>query len=195
MFTGIIEGIGRVAIIRRVKGQLHLTIKPDFPIRRYQIGESVAVDGVCLTVVAFNRQSFTASLGVETQKLTTLGRRKKGDRLNLERPVRFSDRLGGHLVQGHVDAVGKITKIRKGVEGTELSIFFPQRLKKYVVPKGSIAVDGVSLTVNRLQGSSFSVFLLPHTLEMTTLGMKKARNSINLEIDIIGKYVENFVKS
>ncbi|MBI2982452.1 MAG: riboflavin synthase [Deltaproteobacteria bacterium] len=195
MFTGIIEGKGLVAArAHRSKGAI-LRIKPTFRLHRLKIGESIAVNGCCLTVARKGDSWFEADLSHETLRVTDLGELDVGDCVNLERPVRPVDRLGGHIVQGHIDGVGKILAVEKNGKGSLIKIRLPKKLRSYLIPKGSVAVDGVSMTVNRLGRDQFSLFVIPHTLKVTTLGERQVGDSVNLEVDIIGKYIERLVGS
>lgn len=189
MFTGIVEGTGKVLKLRVSGRQATLTIQAPFTLRGEREGDSIAVNGCCLTVVRKNTRQFTADLSVETLRVTNLGHLKPGSLVNLERPIRLADRLGGHLVQGHVDAVGKVVALRRVGENDKITIQFPNRLRPYLIPKGSIAVDGVSMTVNDLTPQSFSLVVIPHTLKQTNLARWKKGQLVNLEADMIGKYV------
>jgi riboflavin synthase len=188
MFTGIIETIGTVKTITRHTGggraQIAAAITPEC-----RVGDSIAVDGACLTVTALGGEAFVCDLSVETLERTTLGALRPGARVNLERPLRLGDRLGGHLVTGHVDAVGHIAdRIPQG-NGEVLHVRFPRDLGPWLVMKGSIAVDGISLTVAVLTREVLGVACIPFTLAHTTLGEKRAGSPVNLETDLIGKYV------
>ncbi len=195
MFTGIIEGLGTVAKIETSERGKKFTFKTDFPLAQMKIGDSIDVSGVCLTVVMIKDRLFAADASPETLAKTTLGAAKIGERVNLERALRFSDRLGGHLVSGHIDGLGRITQRKTTANAILISIEIPVRLSKYIIPKGSIAVDGTSLTVNDCQGRRFEVSIIPHTAQLTTIGLKKERDWVNIETDMIGKYVERFLKS
>ena len=201
MFTGIVEGIGEILEIATApgsRGRLRVRAGPLLP--GCGIGESIAVNGVCLTIVAEDPTTagpveFAAELSPETLRRTTLGRLRAGDRVNLERPLRAADRLGGHFVQGHVDGVGEITEVRPEGTGLWMEIRVPQELGPYLVEKGSVAVDGISLTVAGLPAlDRFAVALIPHTVSHTTLGQRKAGQPVNLEMDILAKYVERMVQ-
>ena len=158
-------------------------------------GDSVAVNGVCLTAVGFDRKSFSADLSSETLARSSLGELAAGDPVNLELPLRASDRLGGHIVQGHVDGVGRVRSITQDGVGREIRFDAPASLLRYVVEKGSIAVDGVSLTAASVDAESFTVSLIPETLERTTLGQAIKGRPVNLEVDVIAKHVEKLVKT
>ena len=198
MFTGIVEGIGRVREIRRDGRGARLVIESAGALdgEALRIGDSVAVDGVCLTVVAYDGGAFTADLSEETLARTTLRRLAQGAPVNLERPVPAAGRLGGHIVQGHVDGVGRVIALHQESEGRRLEITVPSALARYVVDKGSVAVNGVSLTVTgvaagrRPASARFGVALIPHTCKVTTLGELEPGHEVNLEVDILAKYVE-----
>jgi riboflavin synthase len=188
MFTGIIEERGVIA--RRDGGPEEVRLKVEIgwdevPGR----GESIAVDGVCLTVVAAGAGWFEALVSPETIGRTTLGERAPGDRVNLERALRLGDRLGGHIVQGHVDAVGRVAEVLPEGSGARMRLAFPGDLRPYIAMKGSIAVDGVSLTVAALGAGTFDVALIPETLSRTGLGSRRAGDAVNLEVDVLGRYV------
>jgi riboflavin synthase len=159
-----------------------------------QVGESIAVSGVCLTMAAVDADTFTADLAAETLRRTTLGALRPGDPVNLERPLRLDQRLGGHVVQGHVDGVGSVTAVRPEGDGRWMEIAPPAALMPYLVEKGSVAVDGVSLTIAGLGREVFAVALIPHTLEVTTLGRRRSGDQVNLEVDILAKYVERLLE-
>jgi riboflavin synthase alpha subunit len=167
---------------------------PDEPAWRLELGESVAVSGVCLTVVEAGPGRLAFDLAEETLRVTTLGELGAGDPVNLERPLRFDGRLGGHLVLGHVDGIGRVTGIRPEGDGVWLEVEAPRGLRPLLIPKGSVTVDGVSLTVAGLEESVFAVALIPHTLAVTTLGRRRAGDPVNLEMDVIGKYVRGFMQ-
>ncbi len=195
VFTGLIEDVGRIDRLSRRSQDLHLAILPhEIDAATLVLGESIAVDGVCLTVAELETTRFIAVASGETLSRTTLGQLHVAARVNLERAVRAQDRLGGHLVSGHVDGVGEIASKRSVGEAVCVEFRAPRPILRYVVEKGSIAVDGISLTVNRVDEYSFAVMLIPHTQGKTTLGQKNVGNKVNLEIDMIAKYVEKFVK-
>ncbi|MBW1720611.1 MAG: riboflavin synthase [Deltaproteobacteria bacterium] len=195
MFTGIVEGIGQVREISRVGGDVRLIIQPPFPLSDSRVGDSIAVDGACLTLTELKGEMFSADVSMETLSRTTLGRLKPGDEVNLERALRLSDRLGGHLVLGHVDGVGKILERKPERRSWCLRIGIDKALSRYTIEKGSIAVDGISLTINRCQETWFEVNIIPQTGRETTLLKKTAGDPVNIETDLIGKYVEKFFKS
>jgi|UniRef100_A0A7V6A6F1 riboflavin synthase len=189
MFTGLVEGVGEVTEIRRMAEGLRLAVAPPFPVAELALGESVAVSGACLTVVKVAGRAFQVEVSPETLSRSTISGKKVGDRVNLERALRLGDRLGGHLVTGHVDGLGVLRERRQGPEHLLLSFEMPAGLAPLVIEKGSIAVDGVSLTVNAVAGQVFSVNIIPFTAKDTTLADLKVGDRVNLETDIIGKYV------
>ncbi len=194
MFKGIVEGTGRIRKRVPVKAGMRLTIESSFSLKDLKIGDSVAVNGCCLTAVSKNGKSFDTDLSPETLNVTSLGALKAGDAVNLERAMRLSDRIDGHLVQGHVDGLGKILKIRAIGDSWEIEVALPKNLRRYLIPKGSIAVDGISMTVNRLKPASFTLCAIPHTFQATNLKHKKVGDPVNLEVDLMGKYMESFLK-
>jgi riboflavin synthase len=193
MFTGLVEALGTVQCVEPDGPGRTLSIMVDFA-RAVTEGESVAVNGACLTVIGHDATTSRFQAGPETLRLTNLGELAAGDRVNLERSLRMSDRLGGHLVQGHVDGVGRIAERRREGEWEMLWFTCPPALAAQMVAKGSIAVDGVSLTLVDVKPDRFSVALIPHTLANTTLGFKQAGATVNLETDLIGKYVWKFLQ-
>lgn len=195
MFTGLVEALGRVGAVETAgSGRRLRVVVPDEPAWRLELGESVAVSGVCLTVVEAGPGRLAFDLAEETLRVTTLGELGAGDPVNLERPLRFDGRLGGHLVLGHVDGIGRVTGIRPEGDGVWLEVEVPRGLRPLLIPKGSVTVDGVSLTVAGLEESVFAVALIPHTLAVTTLGRRRAGDPVNLEMDVIGKYVRGFMQ-
>ncbi|MDV6013252.1 riboflavin synthase [Haloechinothrix sp. LS1_15] len=191
MFTGIVEEIGEIVGIEHVPSAARLAVSAPLVTTDARHGDSIAVNGVCLTVVDVSGSQFTVDVVHETLQRSSLGKVHIGDRVNLERASAVGDRFGGHIVQGHVDGVG--TFLSRGPDGmTRFSL--PPELNRYVVEKGSIAVDGVSLTVARLDGDEFSVALIPTTLEMTVLGAKAPSDPVNIEVDILAKYVEKLIR-
>ena len=194
MFTGIIEGVGRLARAENRGGDVRLTIQTgSLAFADAQLGESVSVNGVCLTVVAFDAHSFEADASNETLSLTTLGALSIGALLNLERAMRPTDRLGGHLVSGHVDGVGTVLEIQHDARAQRWRFAAPPALLRYVAKKGSICVDGVSLTVNEVDEGSFGVALIPHTVSHTAFAQTSVGDAVNLEIDLIARYVERLL--
>ncbi len=193
MFTGIIEELGKVKDLRREASGGRLTIAASLVLDGTAIGDSISVNGVCLTVVDMQKAGFSADVANETLKVTNLGDLKTGQPVNLERALRLSAKVGGHLVTGHVDGVGRVREKRQ--EGNSWRVLFdaPAQVLRYVIKKGSIAIDGISLTVADVDASGFSVAMIPHTAKLTTLGSKGPGESVNLESDIIGKYVEKLL--
>ncbi|MGH7274057.1 MAG: riboflavin synthase [Nitrospiria bacterium] len=193
MFTGIIEELGVVKQIERQQ-TVRFTVLAKTVLEDLRIGDSLTVNGVCLTVVGFNTLEITVEISPETLEVTSLGAVKVGDGVNLERAMRLSDRLGGHLVSGHVDGVGRIRDRRLEGDTYVLCIEAPPDVLRYCVKKGSIAVDGISLTINDLTDRDFTVTIIPHTAKVTTLGLKGVGEGVNLETDLIGKYIEHFLR-
>lgn len=194
MFTGLVEDIGTVVGADRQGDALDLVVRPAaIPTADLTVGESIAHDGVCLTIVRVEGGAYAVTAGAETLARTTLGDAAAGTRLNLERALRVGDRLGGHLVAGHVDAVGTIAARHARDANLVYRFVAPPALLRYVIEKGSITVDGISLTVNAVDGDGFEVALIPHTLQVTTLAAKGPGDRVNLEIDPIGKYVEKLL--
>jgi riboflavin synthase len=197
MFTGIIEALGVVESIQRVELNqapvVRLVIVTDLDVELLPIGASIAVDGVCLTIVERAVGHFAADLGPETLALTTLGTLEPGDRVHLERPLKVGDPLGGHMVLGHVDIMGTIVARREAGASLELDVSAPFQVARFLAAKGSIAIDGVSLTINTVSGDVFSVTLIPHTLEVTKLAGKRVGDNVNLEADMIVKHIDRLV--
>jgi riboflavin synthase len=194
MFTGIIEGLGTIGAIRPAGQGKRLTIEADYALDQTKIGDSIAVNGACLTVVKISGSTFEVDLSPETLSTSTFDKAKQGDRLNLERAMRLSDRIDGHLVLGHVDGIGIIEQQQKLGNAIGVSIAVPAAVSRYMIHKGSVAVDGISLTINALTPKSFTVSIIPHTGRLTTIGMKQKGQPVNIETDMIGKYVERFVQ-
>ena len=194
MFTGIVEGIGTVTAVQRTGEVLHLTIAPPAALTDMAVGDSICVNGACLTVNVLGEDVFQADCTPETLERTTVGSLRPRDEVNLERALKMSDRLGGHLVTGHVDAPGSIVEVTRGAGSLEATIRVPRELAPYLVEKGSVAVDGISLTVSGLRGDTFAVAVIPYTAQNTTLGKKQVGDRVNIEADIIGKYVKRFLE-
>ena len=192
MFTGIIQSVGQVAALEAGGGDVRLVVAtpPDFDLAGVAIGDSVAVAGVCLTVVARDAASFSADVSTETLALTTLGGLAVGAEVNLEQALRLSDRLGGHLVSGHVDGVGQVVSSAPDARAQRWVFRAPGALMRYLAVKGSVAVDGVSLTVNEVGSDTFSVALIPHTIAATTFRARAPGDGVNLEVDVVARYVE-----
>ncbi|MBX3277475.1 MAG: riboflavin synthase [Acidobacteria bacterium] len=193
MFTGIIEETGEIGRLVSGGDGARIEIGAQRVLEGAQIGDSIAVNGVCLTVVAMGRNFFAADVSSETLKRTSLQGARPGLRVNLERPLTPSSRLGGHIVQGHVDGVGRFIEARPAGEGWTVRIGFPEYLGRYIVEKGSIAVDGISLTVAALGEDYFEIAIIPHTWRETNLGALERGDQVNLEVDIIAKYVERLL--
>jgi riboflavin synthase len=195
MFTGIIEGVGRLLASEIRGGDARLVIEAGtLPFADVSLGESIAVNGVCLTVVEFDAVSFQADASNETLSLTTLGALKPGGLVNLERAMRPTDRLGGHLVSGHVDGIGAVVDIREDARAQRWRFSAPAPLLRYIAKKGSICVDGVSLTVNEVDGEGFEVALIPHTISHTAFSQTGMGDAVNLEIDLVARYVERLLQ-
>lgn len=193
MFTGLIESEGIITRVEKVSGGLRLEIyAPEFG-RDMAIGDSIAVDGACLTVVKFIRGAFIADVSEETATRTTLGMMRQGSKVNLERAMRLSDRFGGHLVSGHVDAMGSLVMRHPAGNSTIYQFSAPPELMEYIVPKGSVAIDGISLTVADTREDGFACAVIPHTEQATTLKDKPIGAPVNLEADMMAKYVKRFV--
>jgi len=193
MFTGIIRERGRVAKVEGEDGARHLRIEAPATTSRLSVGDSISVDGCCLTATEVSDGLFAVTAVPESISRTTLGTIAVGDEVNLETAARAGEPLGGHYVQGHVDGVGRVESIEPEAEGARLLIAAPAELLRYCVEKGSIAVDGVSLTITALREGGFEVALVPHTLEQTTLGSLEPGDEVNLEVDILAKYVEKLI--
>ena len=192
MFTGLIEDVGKVAALRKGQKSAVLTVATRLAVRSMELGASIAVNGACLTVAKKGRQSFTVDVSPETLKRTSLGMLGTGSWVNLERPLRLQDRLGGHLVTGHVDGVAVVESIDVQAEYTFFAFSVPASLGALLVPKGSVAVDGISLTVNECSHRLFKVAIIPFTLKHTNLRLRRLGDKVNIETDLIGKYVQNF---
>ncbi|MCQ2559267.1 MAG: riboflavin synthase [Clostridia bacterium] len=193
MFTGLVEELGRVRKISKGADSARISLDAQVVTRGMKLGDSVAVNGVCLTVVEFGSNFLTAQVMAETLARSNLGELQSGSRVNLERALALGDRLGGHLVSGHIDGIGSIIALEKKDIALLISLEAPDHILKYVVEKGSIAIDGISLTVTGCTSAGFQVSLIPHTAALTTLGYKKIGDTVNLEADLIGKYVERLL--
>ena len=183
MFTGIVQAVGRIVRLDPLEIDC-----AGLDLADVAVGDSIAVQGVCLTVTSVTGKGFTADVSAETRKVTT-GLERAGGAVNLEKSLALGDKLGGHLVAGHVDGIGEVLSLKEGV----LRVCVPHELARYVARKGSICIDGVSLTVNRVEGDAFEVQLIPHTLDVTTLGGLRAGGKVNLEVDLIARYVERMM--
>ncbi|RLB11928.1 MAG: riboflavin synthase [Deltaproteobacteria bacterium] len=195
MFTGIVEGIGKIKRkMQGMSGDVVISIEPPFSTKECEIGESISVDGVCLTVTTIDNKEIFMDISQETISRSTLGMLTVGDLVNIERALRLSDRIGGHLVLGHVDGMGKIISKEQREGSYLLRIAVNKDISRYIVEKGSVAVDGMSLTVNRCGEDFFELNIIPHTFSQTTI-LKKRIDFVNIETDIVGKYVEKFLNS
>lgn len=192
MFTGIIQAVGRVAALERRGGDLRLRIG-GLPLADGRLGESIAVSGVCLTAVAFTDEGFVADVSGETLACTTLGGWGIGERVNLERALALGERLGGHIVSGHVDGVGEVVARRADARSQRFTLRAPAALARYIAAKGSITLDGVSLTVNAVQGPQFEVNIVPHTLTHTSLDAWQPGRRVNIEVDVLARYLERLM--
>ena len=192
MFTGIIEETGKIEKIERSENGAIFILSAKSIISDLKIGDSIAVNGACLTIVNMDKKSFMVELSPETLEKTNFMKITIGENVNLERPLRLNDRLGGHLVSGHIDGVGQL--IGKRQEGNSIIMKFsvPSDFKKYLIPKGSIAIDGISMTAVDIHENQFTIAVIPHTLKVTSLGHKKIGDDVNLEFDLIAKYIERF---
>ncbi len=194
MFTGLIEGMGTLLRIEQHGPDSRVVIRAEFEMNGIVLGESIAVDGTCLTAISSRENTFAADVSAETLSLSTLGRKPPGRRVNLERAVRLGDRMGGHIMSGHVDGIGILRE--RAREGRSLRLFFeiPQELSRYVAAKGSIGMNGLSLTVNGCSDGRFDVNIVPHTADRTTIGDLRPGDEVNIETDVIAKYVESLLK-
>ncbi|RLB83671.1 MAG: riboflavin synthase [Deltaproteobacteria bacterium] len=193
MFTGIIESMGVVKKITIKGGSALLEIDTSMNLDDIKTGDSIAISGTCLTVTGISDRGFVADVSAETLAKTNLKTLKRGDKVNLEKALRLNSFLGGHIVLGHVDGIGNICERLEKSNSIILGVEIDKELSKYMVQKGSVTVDGVSLTVNRYEKNRFYVNIIPHTARATTLGSKRARDSVNIETDILGKYIEKFL--
>ncbi len=195
MFTGIIEGFGTISAIQPAGHGKKLTIRADFVLDETTVGDSIAVNGACLTAVSIDGKQFEADVSPETLEKTCLGRIRIGDRVNLERALRMADRIDGHLVSGHIDGIGSVKHRAVGSNAIVVAISTSADILSSMIKKGSVAVDGVSLTINRVNKDIFEVSIIPHTAKLTTIGFKKSGDVVNIETDMIGKYVERFISN
>ncbi len=193
MFTGLIEDVGTVRQMRRGGDGARITVATRFPMEEITMGESIAVNGICLTVVSFGGGSFCADVSPESLERSTLGELAPGAAVNLERALRLCDRLGGHMVSGHVDGVAVVIERRPDRNAVRFTFRVPSGLSRYLVEKGSVAVDGISLTVNEVGEETFGLAVIPHTLSVTTLKDLRPGGRVNIETDLIGKYVERLL--
>jgi len=193
MFTGLIEDVGRLLKLERRGSSAVLTVATALPQDGFRLGDSVAVNGVCLTVVAMRGDALSFDVSPETLDTSSLGRLSPGGEVNLERAMRLSDRLGGHIVTGHIDCVATVSGRHEESGNIIFQFTLPEKNASYIVPKGSVAIDGISLTVNSVTANGFSVNIIPHTAAMTTLRLRRQGDLVNIETDIIGKYVERLL--
>ena len=194
MFTGIIQSVGRIARLEPRGGDIRLTVDTgSLDLSDVQLGDSIAVGGVCLTAVTLDAKGFAADVSNESLSLTTLGKLKPGDGVNLEKALRLADRLGGHLVSGHVDGVGKVVSIVPDGRSQRWTFEVPASIARYIAAKGSICIDGTSLTVNEVQGNRFGVNLIPHTVDNTTFAARRVGDGVNLEVDVVARYIERLL--
>jgi len=193
MFTGIIEEVGEIKTIKRSQKSAVLSIEGDTIFSDLKVGHSVAVNGVCLTVVSLSNNTFTADIMSETLDRSSLGSLKSGSKVNLERAMDASGRFGGHIVSGHIDGIGFITSIKEDANAIWYTISCSDKLLCYIVEKGSITIDGISLTVAKVTNSNFTVSIIPHTAKSTILSQRSVTDKVNLENDVIAKYVEKFM--
>jgi riboflavin synthase len=193
MFTGLIEDVGRVVRLERRGKAACLAVSTALPATGFSLGDSVAVNGVCLTVTSIEGAQLSFDVSPETLGRSSLGRLSAGAAVNLERALRLSDRLGGHIVTGHIDCMASVAGRREESGNTIFSFTIPAEMSRYVIDKGSVAIDGISLTVNSASDSGFTVNIIPHTAEKTTLKLRKPGDMVNIETDIIGRYVERLL--
>ena len=195
MFTGIVEELGKIRSIQVKSQDATLEIQASDVLNDAKVGDSISVDGACLTIRFLTSEAFTVDASAETLRRTTLGERKVGDPVNLERSLRLSDRLGGHLVLGHVDEVATICGWKDEGDASLMQVTISSATKPYIAYKGSVTVDGVSLTVSNLHADAFEVALIPHTKDVTTLGTKRTGAKVNLEVDIVARYLETLLRN
>lgn len=194
MFTGIVEEMGAVVSLDGTLAGTRVTILASVILQDAKVGDSVSVNGTCLTIVGLGERQFSVEISPETLSVTTLGQLVAGAPVNLERAMKLSERLGGHLVAGHVDGVGIVRARRQDGNAIMYTIEAPGQVLRYCVPKGSITVDGISLTINEVTEQGVSIAVIPHTAKITTLGLKQVNDAVNLEADLIGKYVERLLQ-
>ncbi|MBR5997892.1 MAG: riboflavin synthase [Deltaproteobacteria bacterium] len=193
MFTGLIEDVGEIRAVRRQAGGLVLTVRTALPLSEIRLGDSVAVNGVCLTVTALHEDAFDADVSPETRSCTTFDELVVHTPVNLERALRLGDRLGGHLVYGHVDGVARLASRHTDGNAIRMAFQLAPSLGRYLVPKGSVAIDGISLTVNTVSPDGFAIAVIPHTLEKTTLRQRKIGDRVNIEVDIFARFAERLL--
>jgi riboflavin synthase len=195
MFTGIIEDVGTITAVRQMAGRWEFGIRTSLDLRAVHEGDSIAVDGVCLTVTRIGDGSFYADASLETLNVTTLSEKKAADPVNLEQAMRADARFGGHFVMGHVDAVGRVAGIAPAGDSTRLTVEISREIARYIVAKGSIALNGISLTVNETSDTTFTVNIIPYSAAKTTISRLVLSEKVNIETDILGRYVEKFLGS
>jgi riboflavin synthase len=196
MFTGIIQTIGRIARLEPRGGDVRVYVDTaGLDLADVQLGDSIAVSGVCLTAITLEARGFSADVSNETLSLTSLGQLKAGDPVNLEKALRLADRLGGHMVSGHVDGLGKVVSITPDGRSQRWTFEVPPALSRYIAAKGSVCIDGTSLTVNEVAGSRFGVNLIPHTVEHTAFHARRVGDAVNIEVDVVARYIERLLSS
>jgi riboflavin synthase len=194
MFTGIIQAKGSIAALQRRAGDVRLSVQSDgLPFSSYEVGESIAVNGVCLTAVELRADGFDTDVSVETLDVTSLGGLGVGDNVNLEPSLSLGDRLGGHLVSGHVDCLGTVTNRKADARSIRFSVEIPKEFARYVARKGSVTIDGVSLTVNDVSATGFEVNIIPHTADVTIIGDYAVGTKVNIEVDLLARYIERLL--
>ena len=194
MFTGIIAALGEIAELQPRDGDLRLTIDAGaLPMADVKLGDSIACNGCCLTVVELRGQQFAVDVSVESLDLTTIGRWQLGSRINLEKAMQAGDRFGGHMVSGHVDGLGEVVSRHSDARSERFRLRAPAALARYIAPKGSITIDGTSLTVNVVEGSEFEICIIPHTLDNTIIGGYQPGTAVNLEVDLVARYLERLL--
>ncbi len=194
MFTGMVKAVGTIAALQQRDGDVRMRVDcPDLPWADYEPGESIAVNGACLTAVSLHDNGFETDVSVETLDVTALGQYRPGARVNLEPALSLGDRLGGHLVNGHIDCKGTVTAIRSDARSIRINIEIPEPYARYVAKKGSICVDGVSLTINEVSGCTFESNIIPHTAEMTIIGEYVVGTVVNIEVDLLARYLERLL--
>lgn len=193
MFTGIIESLGKVESLQNIGGDVRLRIQTDLDMSDVNLGDSIATNGICLTVIDWGNNWYTADVSRESLQRTTLEQWKVGQPVNVEKAMLPTTRFGGHIVSGHVDAVGEITVVRQDARSLYFEVTAPKEIAKYLAEKGSITVDGISLTINHLNGNVLSLNLIPHTAERTNIGTWKTGTRVNLEVDVLARYIERLL--
>jgi riboflavin synthase len=194
MFTGIISAIGDIAQLEQRGGDVRLTIRSgNLSLADVQLGDSIACNGACLTAVELTGEGFVADVSVETLNLTTIGNWQTGSRINLEKAMQASDRFGGHIVSGHVDGIGEVISLHEDARSWRFRIRAPRDLAKYIAHKGSITVDGTSLTINKVEGAEFELNIVPHTMTHTVMGDYQVGTKVNLEVDLVARYLERLL--